>query len=63
VVATFPPQNDLESEWQRAIRRLEMISLAFYISLLFAAFFLFFHHDWYCSVGHNPCSQPNLVRH
>ncbi|KAI6229764.1 Acetylcholine receptor subunit alpha-type des-2 [Aphelenchoides fujianensis] len=54
------PQEDLNSRWQTVIRRLELISLAFYMSLLFATTFLFFYHDWYCAVGNSPCGTANL---
>ncbi|TKR86385.1 hypothetical protein L596_010987 [Steinernema carpocapsae] len=54
------PQDDLNSKWQTVIRRLEIISLIFYVSLVFITMFLFFYHDWYCAVGHNPCGQANL---
>uniref|UniRef100_A0A915CVV1 Neurotransmitter-gated ion-channel ligand-binding domain-containing protein n=1 Tax=Ditylenchus dipsaci TaxID=166011 RepID=A0A915CVV1_9BILA len=53
-------ENDEDSRWQKAIRRLELLSLAFYVTLLFTTMFLFFYHDWYCAIGHNPCGQPNL---
>ncbi|KAI1723273.1 neurotransmitter-gated ion-channel ligand binding domain-containing protein [Ditylenchus destructor] len=53
-------ETEDETKWQRAIRRMELISLAFYVTLLFTTMFLFFYHDWYCSIGHNPCGQPNL---
>uniref|UniRef100_A0A1I8AAS0 Neur_chan_LBD domain-containing protein n=1 Tax=Steinernema glaseri TaxID=37863 RepID=A0A1I8AAS0_9BILA len=49
------PQDDLNSKWQTVIRRLEIISLIFYVSLIFLTMFLFFYHDWYCAIGHNPC--------
>lgn len=53
--------QELDKQWHRAIRRLEVISLTFYICLLFTTVFLFFYHDfWYCAIGHNPCGQPNL---
>uniref|UniRef100_A0AAF5CYP8 Neurotransmitter-gated ion-channel ligand-binding domain-containing protein n=1 Tax=Strongyloides stercoralis TaxID=6248 RepID=A0AAF5CYP8_STRER len=54
------PQDDYSGKWQVVIRRLELISLMFYITLLFSTMFLFFYHDWYCAVGHNPCGQQNL---
>uniref|UniRef100_A0A0N5B6T9 Neur_chan_LBD domain-containing protein n=1 Tax=Strongyloides papillosus TaxID=174720 RepID=A0A0N5B6T9_STREA len=54
------PQDDYNGKWQVVIRRLELISLMFYITLLFSTMFLFFYHDWYCAVGHNPCGQQNL---
>ncbi|KAK0411126.1 hypothetical protein QR680_005497 [Steinernema hermaphroditum] len=49
------PQDDLNSKWQTVIRRLEIISLIFYVSLVLLTGFLFFYHDWYCAIGHNPC--------
>ncbi|VDN05438.1 unnamed protein product [Thelazia callipaeda] len=54
------PSDDLESKWRRVIRRLEIISLSFYVSLLAGTAFLFFYHDWYCVIGHSPCGQANL---
>ncbi|CAI4231637.1 unnamed protein product [Auanema sp. JU1783] len=54
------PQDDLNSRWQTVIRRLEIISLVFYVSVLFITMYLFFYHDWYCAIGHNPCGQVNL---
>ncbi|GMR59583.1 hypothetical protein PMAYCL1PPCAC_29778, partial [Pristionchus mayeri] len=54
------PQDDLNSRWQTVIRRLEVMSLVFYVAVLFVTMFLFFYHDWYCAVGHNPCGQVNL---
>uniref|UniRef100_A0A914HCW4 Neurotransmitter-gated ion-channel ligand-binding domain-containing protein n=1 Tax=Globodera rostochiensis TaxID=31243 RepID=A0A914HCW4_GLORO len=59
-MASMVPQNDMESDWQKAIRRLELLSLVFYVSLLSTTMWLFFYHDWYCSIGHNPCGQQNL---
>ncbi|KAL3085156.1 hypothetical protein niasHS_010225 [Heterodera schachtii] len=59
-IVSMTPQNDMESDWQKAIRRLELLSLVFYVSLLFTTMWLFFYHDWYCSIGHNPCGQQNL---
>jgi hypothetical protein len=63
-LAALMPQNDLDGDWQKAIRRLELCSLAFYISLLFLTMLLFFYHDWYCYIGFNPCGQgqQNLVK-
>uniref|UniRef100_A0A1I7VAK5 Neurotransmitter-gated ion-channel transmembrane domain-containing protein n=1 Tax=Loa loa TaxID=7209 RepID=A0A1I7VAK5_LOALO len=54
------PQDNLQSRWQRVIRRLEIISLSFYVMLLAVTAFLFFYHDWYCAIGHSPCGQANL---
>ncbi|CAB3397308.1 unnamed protein product [Caenorhabditis bovis] len=56
----FLPQDDSKTAWQAVIRRLEIISLIFYISVLFVTMYLFFYHDWYCAIGHNPCGQQNL---
>ena len=60
-ISALIPQNDLDRDWQLAIRRLEICSLVFYISLLVATMLLFFFHDWYCYIGYNPCGQQNLV--
>uniref|UniRef100_A0A158Q2J0 Neur_chan_LBD domain-containing protein n=1 Tax=Dracunculus medinensis TaxID=318479 RepID=A0A158Q2J0_DRAME len=49
-----------ETHWQTVIRRLEILSLSFYIALITTTVFLFFYHDWYCAIGHNVCGQPNL---
>ncbi|VBB32884.1 unnamed protein product [Acanthocheilonema viteae] len=54
------PQDNLQSRWQRVIRRLEIISLSFYVLLIAVTVFLFFYHDWYCAIGHSPCGQANL---
>ncbi|KAI6213600.1 Neur-chan-memb domain-containing protein [Aphelenchoides besseyi] len=54
------PQEAIKNRWQTVIRRLELISLAFYMSLLFATTFLFFYHDWYCAIGNPPCGTSNL---
>ncbi|VDK77809.1 unnamed protein product [Litomosoides sigmodontis] len=54
------PQDNLRNRWQRVIRRLEIISLSFYVLLVAATIFLFFYHDWYCAIGHSPCGQANL---
>ncbi|VDK66283.1 unnamed protein product [Onchocerca ochengi] len=54
------PQDNLRSRWQRVIRRLEIISLSFYVLLVAVTVFLFFYHDWYCAIGHSPCGQANL---
>ncbi|CAJ0591570.1 unnamed protein product [Cylicocyclus nassatus] len=59
-VVNLKPLNDLHSKWQTVIRRLEIISLVFYVSVLFITMYLFFYHEWYCAVGHNPCGQMNL---
>uniref|UniRef100_A0A0M3IHW2 DRBM domain-containing protein n=1 Tax=Ascaris lumbricoides TaxID=6252 RepID=A0A0M3IHW2_ASCLU len=59
-IVSLLPQDDLYSKWQTVIRRLEIISLVFYISLVCITVFLFFYHDWYCAIGHNPCGQLNL---
>lgn len=59
-LVTLLPRDELNLKWQKVIRRLELISLAFYFSLLFMNLFLFFYHDWYCSIGHNPCGPQNL---
>ncbi|XGW02402.1 hypothetical protein V3C99_014439 [Haemonchus contortus] len=59
-VAKLKPLDDLNSKWQTVIRRLEIISLIFYVSVLFITMYLFFYHEWYCAVGHNPCGQMNL---
>uniref|UniRef100_A0A0N4Z6V6 Neur_chan_LBD domain-containing protein n=1 Tax=Parastrongyloides trichosuri TaxID=131310 RepID=A0A0N4Z6V6_PARTI len=59
-MANMIPHDDYNGKWQVVIRRLELISLMFYITLLFSTMFLFFYHDWYCAVGHNPCGQQNL---
>lgn len=53
------PEDDTNTRWQTIIRRLELISLSFYMSLLFATIFLFFYHDWYCAIGNSPCGTPN----
>ncbi|CAD5231436.1 unnamed protein product [Bursaphelenchus xylophilus] len=53
------PQDDINSKWQTVIRRLELLSLSFYMSLLFTTAFLFFYHDWYCAIGNSPCGTPN----
>ncbi|MCP9262792.1 Acetylcholine receptor subunit alpha-type des-2 [Dirofilaria immitis] len=54
------PQDNLQNKWQRVIRRLEIISLSFYVLLIAVTVFLFFYHDWYCAIGHSPCGQANL---
>ncbi|KAI6199832.1 Acetylcholine receptor subunit alpha-type des-2 [Aphelenchoides besseyi] len=54
------PQEAIKNRWQTVIRRLELISLSFYMSLLFATTFLFFYHDWYCAIGNPPCGTSNL---
>ncbi|VDD96377.1 unnamed protein product [Enterobius vermicularis] len=54
------PQEDLRDKRETAIKRLEMLSLVFYVSLVLIAMFLFFYHDWYCAVGHNPCNNEDL---
>uniref|UniRef100_A0A0R3RT18 Neur_chan_LBD domain-containing protein n=1 Tax=Elaeophora elaphi TaxID=1147741 RepID=A0A0R3RT18_9BILA len=54
------PQDNLQNRWQRVIRRLEIISLSFYVLLVAVTVFLFFYHDWYCAIGHSPCGQANL---
>ncbi|VDN36025.1 unnamed protein product [Gongylonema pulchrum] len=54
------PQDNLQNKGQQVIRRLEIISLSFYVSILALSAFLFFYHDWYCAIGHNPCGQANL---
>uniref|UniRef100_A0A158P5T2 Neur_chan_LBD domain-containing protein n=1 Tax=Angiostrongylus cantonensis TaxID=6313 RepID=A0A158P5T2_ANGCA len=59
-VISLKPYDDLNSKWQTVIRRLEIISLVFYVSVLFITMYLFFYHEWYCAVGHNPCGQMNL---
>ncbi|VDM45740.1 unnamed protein product [Toxocara canis] len=59
-IVSLLPQDDLNSRWQTVIRRLEIISLIFYVSLVCITVFLFFYHDWYCAIGHNPCGQVNL---
>ncbi|CAJ0582068.1 unnamed protein product, partial [Mesorhabditis spiculigera] len=59
VVASLP-KDDSSSQWQRAIRRLEIMSLLSYLSVLFITMLLFFYHDWYCSIGFNPCGEANL---
>ncbi|KAK6754847.1 hypothetical protein RB195_013682 [Necator americanus] len=59
-VVNLKPLDDLNSKWQTVIRRLEIISLVFYVSVLFITMYLFFYHEWYCAVGHNPCGQMNL---
>ncbi|WKY10904.1 hypothetical protein Q1695_002896 [Nippostrongylus brasiliensis] len=59
-MSTLKPSDDLNSKWQTVIRRLEIISLVFYVSVLFITMYLFFYHEWYCAVGHNPCGQMNL---
>ncbi|VDO81985.1 unnamed protein product [Heligmosomoides polygyrus] len=59
-MSTLKPHDDLNSKWQTVIRRLEIISLVFYVSVLFITMYLFFYHEWYCAVGHNPCGQMNL---
>ncbi|EYC08267.1 hypothetical protein Y032_0067g80 [Ancylostoma ceylanicum] len=59
-VINLKPLNDLHSKWQTVIRRLEIISLVFYVSVLFITMYLFFYHEWYCAIGHNPCGQMNL---
>ncbi|VDK50881.1 unnamed protein product [Anisakis simplex] len=59
-IVSLLPQDDLYSKWQTVIRRLELISLMFYISLVGITAFMFFYHDWYCAIGHNPCGQLNL---
>ncbi|KAF1753042.1 hypothetical protein GCK72_019598 [Caenorhabditis remanei] len=57
---TLIPQEDINTKWQAVIRRLELLSLVFYVSVLFTTMYLFFYHDWYCAIGHNPCGQSNL---
>uniref|UniRef100_A0A8R1HUY6 Neurotransmitter-gated ion-channel ligand-binding domain-containing protein n=1 Tax=Caenorhabditis japonica TaxID=281687 RepID=A0A8R1HUY6_CAEJA len=57
---TLIPQEDINTKWQAVIRRLELLSLIFYVSVLFTTMYLFFYHDWYCAIGHNPCGQSNL---
>jgi len=59
-IVSLLPQDDLNSKWQVVIRRLELLSLFFYMSLIFMTMFLFFYHDWYCGIGHNPCGAANL---
>ncbi|KAH7700701.1 CBN-LGC-31 protein, partial [Aphelenchoides avenae] len=44
-LVTLLPRDELNTKWQKVIRRLELISLAFYFSLLFMSLFLFFYHD------------------
>uniref|UniRef100_A0AC35U184 Neur_chan_LBD domain-containing protein n=1 Tax=Rhabditophanes sp. KR3021 TaxID=114890 RepID=A0AC35U184_9BILA len=56
------PQDDIHGKWQVVIRRLELISLMFYVSLLFSTMFLFFYHDWYCAVGNNPCGEQRNLK-
>lgn len=59
-IVNLMPQDNFETRWQRVIRRLELISLSFYVLLIAVTVFLFFSHDWYCAVGHSPCGQANL---
>uniref|UniRef100_A0A0N5AYV8 Neur_chan_LBD domain-containing protein n=1 Tax=Syphacia muris TaxID=451379 RepID=A0A0N5AYV8_9BILA len=59
-VTSMIPQEELCDKWQTAITRLEMLSLVFYVSLVLIAMLLFFYHDWYCAIGHNPCNNENL---
>ncbi|CAI5450464.1 unnamed protein product [Caenorhabditis angaria] len=46
------PQEDISATWQTVIRRLEIISLVVYVTILFTTM--------YCAIGHNPCGSPNL---
>ncbi len=41
------PKDDVENQWAVIIRRLELVSLAFYLLLVFTCFFMFFFHGWY----------------
>lgn len=43
---TLIPQEDINTKWQAVIRRLELLSLVFYVSVLFTTMYLFFYHDW-----------------
>ncbi|CAD6189683.1 unnamed protein product [Caenorhabditis auriculariae] len=54
------PQDNANAKWPTVIRRLEVISLIFYVSVLFVTMYLFFYHDWYCAIGYNPCGQRNF---
>ncbi|CAJ0925391.1 unnamed protein product, partial [Mesorhabditis belari] len=54
------PKDDATSQWQLAIRRLEILSLLCYLAVLFITMLLFFYHDWYCTIGFNPCVEMNL---
>uniref|UniRef100_A0A1I7XLC8 GPHR_N domain-containing protein n=1 Tax=Heterorhabditis bacteriophora TaxID=37862 RepID=A0A1I7XLC8_HETBA len=40
------PYSDMNTKWQTVIRRLEIISLVFYVSVLFVTMYLFFYHEW-----------------
>uniref|UniRef100_A0AC35G6Z8 Neurotransmitter-gated ion-channel ligand-binding domain-containing protein n=1 Tax=Panagrolaimus sp. PS1159 TaxID=55785 RepID=A0AC35G6Z8_9BILA len=59
-MAEMKPSHDQDRKWQDVIRRLEIMSLLFYVTLLFTTMFLFFNHSWYCSVGASVCGQQNL---
>ncbi len=41
------PQDDLDNQWLTIIRRLELISLALYLLIVFIILMLFFFHGWY----------------
>ncbi|KAI6189863.1 Neur-chan-memb domain-containing protein [Aphelenchoides bicaudatus] len=58
-IKSMIPDENQQNRWQTVIRRLELISLSFYLSMLCVTTFLFFYHDWYCFVGSSPCG-PNF---
>ncbi|PAV58878.1 hypothetical protein WR25_08874 [Diploscapter pachys] len=51
--------HDDDKVWQVVIRRMEILSLIFYVGVLFVTIYLFFYHDWYCAIGINPCGRQN----
>uniref|UniRef100_A0A7E4UVV3 Neur_chan_LBD domain-containing protein n=1 Tax=Panagrellus redivivus TaxID=6233 RepID=A0A7E4UVV3_PANRE len=59
-LANMKPDHSADKKWHAVIRRLELMSLAFYVSMMFITMFLFFNHAWYCSVGASVCGQQNL---
>lgn len=41
------PKDDVENKWTLLIRRLELISMFFYLSIVAAIILMFFFHGWY----------------